>query len=84
MNVALNRQVQVKMSFTIPWLGLVTKDGWNLFSQADKIPYIHVCLCKLKYTNPACRHSYFCKQKLIAPPLGSMSHLVHCKFWLDL
>ncbi len=23
-----------------------------------------------KYTNPACRHSYFCKQQLPAPPFG--------------
>ena len=35
-------------------------------------------------TNPAYQHSYFCKQKMAAPPFGSISHL-HCTlWWLDL
>ena len=31
-----------------------------------------------KYTNPTRGILHFCKQKLAVPPLGSMTHLVHC------
>ncbi len=48
---------------------------WNKLSAEDHSFHIW------KYTNPACQHSYFCKQKLVAPPSLAMHLVKHRQRW---